>query len=310
MIRTKTLIVTVLLLGLFFAECVFAGSASIEQLAPSEAPAGWRITESPVVLKRETLFEHINGEADLFVQYGFRESVFAILRNKNAPDDKVDIDIYDMGNTLQAFGIFSRFRQGENPAGIGLDSYLKERYALFYKDRYFVILQSTQSNEAILREIATSIESRIKGNTKPPQEIAYFSVNGIKPGSIEYYPDGLLGLEFLGRGFKATYSGVDSGKSKLENPLEPQEFNIFISIFPGSTEASQAFKNFRSNLSGADAKTVDSDTATGLNTLLGSDPYQGKTLVIHKGSYLLGAVGFQSYEAAKRVVSELVARLP
>lgn len=91
--------------------------------------------DSPEMFTGETLFEHINGEADLFVKHGFDKSVFAILRRTNSSDDKVDIDIYDMVTPLQAFGIFSRFRQSESPAGIGLGSYLKDKYALFYEDQ-------------------------------------------------------------------------------------------------------------------------------------------------------------------------------
>ncbi len=77
-----------------------------------------------------------------------------------------------MGNSLQAFGVFSRFRQDEGPGGIGLDSYLGDRYALFYKGKYFVVLQATDSNASTLKLLALEIESRISDNSAPPKEIA------------------------------------------------------------------------------------------------------------------------------------------
>jgi len=102
-----------------------------------------------------------------------------------------------MGNSLQAFGVFSRFRQDESPAGIGLDSYLGDEYAIFYKGKYFVVLQATASSHSILKQLAQEIESRILDDSPPPKEIAYFPKTGLKPGSIEYFPDGLLGHQFL-----------------------------------------------------------------------------------------------------------------
>ena len=51
-----------------------------------------------------------------------------------------------MGNVLQAFGVFSRFRNEDRPGGFGLDSYLDDHSAFFYKGKYFVMLYATESN--------------------------------------------------------------------------------------------------------------------------------------------------------------------
>ena len=133
-----------------------------------------------------------------------------------------------MGNSLQAFGVFSRFRQDESPAGIGLDSYLEDRYALFYKGKYFVVLQATDSNPSILKQLAQEIESRISDNSAPPKEIAYFPKNGLKPGSIEYFPDGLLGHQFLKRGFKASYVENDGKKNDAKTDVGRQRLSSLL----------------------------------------------------------------------------------
>ena len=127
----------------------------MESLVPKIAPDGWALRGAPETFTRDTLFEHIDGQADLFLQYGFQGSVFAIYRNVNSSDDKIDADIYDMGNSLQAFGVFSRFRQEEKSAGIGLDSYLEDRYAFFYKGKYFVVLQAHRFKSFNLETIGT-----------------------------------------------------------------------------------------------------------------------------------------------------------
>jgi hypothetical protein len=132
MSRHVGLVILFFLVVLFASQDVLAGATPIESLVPKTAPNGWALRDAPETFTRETLFEHIDGQADLFIQYGFEKSVLAIYRKEDSSEDKIDVDIYDMGNSLQAFGVFSRFRQDDRPAGIGLDSYLTDNYALFY----------------------------------------------------------------------------------------------------------------------------------------------------------------------------------
>ena len=137
MTRREALIILSFLVVLFASPNVLSGTTPIESLVPKIAPDGWALRDAPETFTRETLFEHIDGQADLFLQYGFEKSVFAIYRNVNSSDDKIDVDIYDMGNSLQAFGVFSRFRQEESPAGIGLDSYLDGSVCSFLQGQVF-----------------------------------------------------------------------------------------------------------------------------------------------------------------------------
>jgi len=306
MTTREGLIILSFLVILFAPQDVFSGTTPIESLVPKVAPDGWALRDASETFTRETLFEHIDGQADLFLQYGFEKSVFTIYRNVNSSDDKIDLDIYDMGNTLQAFGIFSRFRQEENPAGIGLDSSLEDRYALFYKGKYFVVLQATESNASTLKRLAQEVESRISDNSAPPREIAYFPKSGLKPGSIEYFPDGLLGHQFLKRGFKASYLEKDETKTDAKTSLEGRDFQLFLSIFENSQETMNALRLFREHLSKKGGVAEGISAQFGPDALTGVDPYQGKAIVTHKGHYLVGAVGFERDKDGEQRLAELM----
>jgi Family of unknown function (DUF6599) len=290
----------------FASHDVLSGTATLESLIPKTAPVGWTLRDAPETFTKETLFEHIDGQADLFVQYGFNKSVSAVYRKADSPDDKIDLDIYDMGNSLQAFGVFSRFRQNESPVGIGLDSYLEDRYALFYKGQYFVVLQAQDSNISTLKQLAQDIESLISDNSAPPKEIGYFPKNGLKPGSIEYFPDGLLGHQFLKRGFKASYVQNAETKSDATTITESRDFRLFLSIFENSQEAEDALKLFRENLLKRGKLQVLTSPRFGPNYLSGADPYQGKIIVVQKGRYLVGAVGFEQDKDGEQRLAELM----
>ena len=136
----RNLIIFFALILLLHGSNSLSQEISVESLLPRKLPEGWTQISGPEVYTQKTLFERINGQAELFFKYGFQRSVFSIYQNKNNSKDQIELDLYDMGNVLQAFGIFSRFRSEHRPAGIGLDSYLEDASLLFYKGRYFVML--------------------------------------------------------------------------------------------------------------------------------------------------------------------------
>jgi hypothetical protein len=276
----------------------------IESLLPKNLPEGWRQIGNPQVYNPKNLFNRINGQAELFFKYGFQKSVFALYQNKSNSKDQVEVDLYDMGNVLQAFGIFSRFRGENRSAGVGLESYLEDTSLLFYKGRYFVMLYATEGDSPTLKKLAMTISSEIPDASSSPKEIDYFPKEGLKPGSIEYYPEGLLGYQFFKRGFQGVYLEKAEDKDKLR--AEDREFRLFLAIFNNSQNAEDALKTYRDSLS--KRGKVDSTTPArfGPNGLKGEDPNRGKVIVVLKGFFLAGIIGFENLKSAEKVLEEFV----
>jgi hypothetical protein len=273
----------------------FSWAVSMESLLPKDIPEGWVLIEGPLTYTKKTLFNHIDGQAELFFKYGFQKSVFAIYQNGENANNQIEIDLYDMGSTLHAFGVFSRFRAEGQGMGVGLDSYLDDHSALFYKGRYFVMFYSTESNPSSLKQFSVTVSSKIKDSSPPPREIGYFPKDRLKPGSIQYFPEGLLGHQFLKRGFIGTYT---------------DQTHLFIAIFKDSKEALNALKVYESHLSKKgriSSRNIDESKA---RSLKGEDPYQGNVEIVHKGSYLLGVTGFIKEEAGESLLAELVKNIP
>jgi hypothetical protein len=287
------------LILLFTGTGVSSKSPDIESLLPKDIPEGWTLIDGPHQYTKKTLFEHIDGQAELFFKYGFKKSVFTIYQNKKNSESQIEMDIYNLENVVQAFGIFSRFRNEDRPAGIGLDSYLDDHSALFYKGRYFVLFYSTESNRSILKEWAEKIALKILDPSLPPKEIGFFPKNGLKPGSIQYFSEGLLGYQFLKRGFLGTYiekvevKDKDKVEGKKEAKTESKEIKLFLAIFKDFQEALGALKAYRDELSEKSKVSVTISSLFGSNTLKGEDPYQGQVIVCQKGFYLLGVIGFE-----------------
>jgi len=263
------------------------GATSLQSLVPQRnLPAGWSLVDGPKTYTKKTLFERINGQAELFFKYGFQKSVFAIYQNQKDKENQIELDIYDMGSVLHAFGIFSRFRNGERGGGVGLDSYFEGPSGFFYQGKYFVMLYGTEQNPDLLRQWSLLFSKSIPDSLPPPREIGYFTKEGLNPGSIQYFPGGLLGRKFLGRGFQGTYQGKDGTK-------EPK---LFIAIFKNSQEAANALKQYRDDLA-RNGKIFQFKA----DTLKGENDHQGKIFVVQKKSYLLGASGFNEEESGIRM---------
>lgn len=283
---------------LFIWAGVSYGAAPLESLIPRrDIPKEWTLIDGPQAYNQKTLFGHIDGQAELFLKYGFQKSVFAIYQNKKSRENQIEIDIYDMGNVVQAFGVFSRFRNEDRPGGFGLDSFLDDHSAFFYKGKYFVMVYAAESNPDLMSQFSKLISLKISDPSPPPKEISYFPKNGLKPGSIQYFSEGLLGHQFLKRGFQGSYMEGE------------KEFHLFLAIFKDSQEAMNALKFYKDDLSKKGKVSSGSIIQFKTGALRGEDPYQGKVIVLQKGFYLLGIVGFEKEEGGENSLREFIEKV-
>jgi hypothetical protein len=199
-----------------------------------------------------------------------------------------------------------------------LDSFLDDHSALFYQGKYFVMLYAPEANQEILRQFSKLISLKISDPSPPPKEISYFPKTGLKPGSIQYFPEGLLGRQFLRRGFQGTYvekvedeKKVEVGvKAKVEDKdrtkTGQKESKLFLAIFQSSQKANNALRDFKDDLSKKGKVFPGSNIEFETRALKGEDPYQGKVILLQKGFYLLGVVGFEKEEDGENRLAEFM----
>jgi hypothetical protein len=299
-------------------------AASLESLLPSNLPEGWSLIDGPHPYTRKTLFEHVNGQAELYLKYGYQGSVFAAYQHTEKPERQIEIDIYDMGSVLQAFGIFSRSRTEDPPGGIGLDSCVDDRSILFYKGRYYVMLYANEPDPSTMKALALSVSTGISDPSPPPKEIRFFPTRNLNPGSVQYFSEGLLGHRFLERGFQGTYAVEEKAKGKAEAEekehvevqakvesktkaeTEKKEFHLFLAIFKNRVETKSALTSYREYLTKKGKVQFKIPADFGPHALAGEDPYKGRVLVVQKGVYLIGIAGFEREKEARDCLAEAI----
>jgi len=195
--------------------------------------AGWQLAEAAQSFFPESLFERINGAAESYLAYDFKELLAAEFELKGS-EATLTVEIYDLGTPLNAFGIYSAERFPENrPVAIGLMGYIEGEALNFVAGRYYVkLLGYGLGPEAAARltDFARRISAPVKDLGAVPAIFARFPRENMIPMSEKFINRNFLGFEFLGRGFQVSYR------------FGQQEFEGFVAVFNAETQAQTALQ--------------------------------------------------------------------
>ena len=109
----------------------------LSELVP-ESIGTWSNYEDSIYDK-ETIFEYMNGAGEVFLSFAYERMFVRQFSKSEDMEEELTVEIYDMGKPSDAFGIFTRFRSGED-AGTGQSSSYLSGNLSFWKGRYFVII--------------------------------------------------------------------------------------------------------------------------------------------------------------------------
>ena len=274
-----------------------ADSSSLLSILPAGGcAAGWVMDDKPALFTEETLFDHINGEAELYFPYGFDALATARYVKKDAPGSELMVDVYRMGSLLDAFGIWSNYRKADAPGcAVGADCVLSSSQMLFYQDRYFVRLQATGTptpGQDVFLACGRALSRNLPAGKGRPGELEFFHVHGVVPKTERYLPQSVLGYPFFRRGMTA------------EANLNGERAQVFVVFEDSAAAARKAFDQYLASLkeAGLEAKRSGKE---GRISLEGVDPLYGKVIVEQSGRYLIGAIRLKDAAAAKPVIEAL-----
>lgn len=118
---------------------------------------GWQAEQPDEYYDRETLYDLIDGGAELYLTYDFRQ--VAVRRYSRSDGGEIELGIYEMGSAKDAYGIFSAERQDED-VGIGQDSEYGGGLLRFWKGHYFVTCLAI-GDEVIARPVILALGERV-----------------------------------------------------------------------------------------------------------------------------------------------------
>lgn len=154
------------------------------------------------------LVEYINGGAELYFAYGFKEVY--IKEYYNGSGRSITVEVYEMDRSENAYGIYSFETDGEHP-DIGFESTYAYGLLKFWKDRYFVRIFSESEDKAIGNAILSCgkrIADKIPNRGKKPallsnvparshniRNLRYFHTNACLNNLYYLSDENILGLD-------------------------------------------------------------------------------------------------------------------
>jgi hypothetical protein len=280
-----------------------AGSAApgVTSLVPAAAfVEGWTIAEGPLTFRPDTLYEYLDGGAPRYLDYGFREAVHVRYTLAGDPRAAVTLDVYDMGSTLGAFGIYSSARPpGVEPRTWGAEGYRSETVAAAWKGPVYVHVEADDERPALVgmtERLVAGVAERAPGDTTAPAILRPLPSEGRVPRSERYVARDLRGHAFLPGGVQATYA------------LDGREAELYFSELKDAAAAEAAVLRLRAHHAQG-AAIVREVRTIGASGFRHEDPTWGNGIVVAAGRYVAGIQGDLPDEAQRRLLDNLVAGL-
>ncbi len=141
----------------------------------------WSAATDDRIYNSETIFGYINGGAEVYRAYNMRRCLSR--RYTSADGPAIVLDIFDMGSSGDAYGVFTHDPEGE-VVKLGQDGRLRPGWLNFWKDRFFVSIYTEE--ETAVTSLGKMIDSLISRQGARPVILKLLPLQGLKPESVRY----------------------------------------------------------------------------------------------------------------------------
>jgi len=128
---------------------------------------GWQLEAEPQIYVGDTLFELINGGAELYHRFGFVQALSA--QYSDGEGRSIALELFEMHDAEAARGIYSEKTGGAGERlEIGDEAAFESYYLNFRSGRFLVTVTGFESDPKTtdgLLELARAVEFRIGGET-------------------------------------------------------------------------------------------------------------------------------------------------
>jgi hypothetical protein len=219
----KKLLLAVLLLLAIAVPPAGAADPVDPVLGALAAKGEWKLLEPVRTFGPDTLYEEIDGEAELVLPYGMERLTVAVLGATARPVSEVRLELYRMASPRDAYGIWSQYRYPDQeilpiPPS---EAIVSDTSADFFRGETFARIRSKPGdgsrNDVV--GISREVVSLLSGSAAPPPEAKVLDgLPGRVSGSILYQKRAMLGYECLAPGFEVKFSTASSSGHYLLLP--------------------------------------------------------------------------------------------
>jgi len=226
------------------------------------------------------LWEYIDGGAEAFHNFDFETLVHQVFESGAA---EVTVDVYDMGEPLNAFGIYSSERSPDYRfLPIGTQGYGDAFSLNFFGGQYYAklsIYQEGTPDSTLLPRFAERLSKSMGAAGKFPDLFGCFPASNAVPNSEKFIKKAPLGHAFLGTAFEMAYAGGMGGEQ------------VLLLAVPSDDSHQNADKITRLRTHFQESGKVAALAGFGPDAFRGSNDYEGSLSVVPTGKWTVIQVG-------------------
>jgi hypothetical protein len=240
---------------------------------------GWKKSGEIQTFIPKTLYEYINGAADLYLMNDFEE--LKVVEYQNEKRASVTIEVYRHKNPISAFGIYSQERlPNTNYINVGVQGYVENNVLNFLSGPYYVKISSYNTgaeDQEILLTFAKKVEENLGEKGALPPILASFPEEGKAKNSEKFIAKKFLGYSFLHSAFTADYE------------LAGKKFKLFIIEGRDQNECRNMIQKYLEQTG-----KVEKSVLEGRHII--SDPYHGEIDLYWQGKNIWGILNINDLD--------------
>ncbi|MCF8378152.1 MAG: hypothetical protein K9H49_01165 [Bacteroidales bacterium] len=156
---------------------------------------GCLVRDSVEFFTGDDLFEFINGGADIYLEYGFKQVAHCTYMDSLAV--KIHLEIYEMTQNDAAYGIYTLNSSGKGvPINMGEQGILYDYYLHFYKANYYIRCSVSKKDPDMINtmeKFASFTDTGIKTKGKLPALMLSVDIEELEFREVKYIK-GQIGL--------------------------------------------------------------------------------------------------------------------
>jgi hypothetical protein len=214
---------------------------------PSEIE-GWKWDGKEERYDNRTIFKYIDGAGEVYLAYGFQGLTTRRFEKPGKP--LLTADVYEMGSSADACGVFLFERQDED-VGIGQGSEFGGGLLRFWKGNYFVSVYAEGEGEDLDRAtigLGRAVAASIMMTGPRPELISHIPDKsfGLVEKNIYFFRSHvLLNQRFFIAHQNILHLGPDVEAVLTEYQVGRQKAHLVLIRYPSETQALDALSSFR-----------------------------------------------------------------
>ena len=256
---------------------------------------GWERISKDRFFDNITIFDYIDGAGEVYRAYNMRRCLSRRYDRNNGPS--IVMDIFDMGSSEDAFGVFTHDQDGES-LDVGQGALYRPGWLSLWKGRFFVSIyaeeETTASQEAV-RQLGKVVAALIKTQGPTPSILLNLPSEDLQPRSVRYlHHHNVLNYHFYLADGNILNLGPQTHTALASYKRGKESARLLLVMYPNLEKAKIALESFLNNyLPEADSKGM---------ALLENGKWCAATL---KGKLVAVVLEADSQEFAKRLLTRV-----